>query len=170
MEDCKHPVQGGDPMLCSHSHMFPVSQSPSTTHLHSPNFEKMGVSDPNTCIFREKPNLIVNNYCNINCEKSVCSHQQLNPNDVNLSRCQQTDTQDMFRLSDSIQNSDFRTIGHCGSHHESLLSASHDPVDDDQQNSVNMAGIMITESLSSLVEDGHSEPMLLTPDTLDIDL
>ncbi|KAH8325416.1 hypothetical protein KR067_008502, partial [Drosophila pandora] len=170
MEDCKHPVQGGDPMLCSHSHMLPASQSPSTTQLHSENFEKMGVSDPNSYVFRGKPDIVADNYCNINCEKSVCSHQQLNPNDVNLSHCQQTDTRDMFRLSDSIQNSDFSTLGHCGTHHESLLSASHCSVDDDQQNSVNMAGIMITESLSSLVEDGHCEPMLLTPNTLDIDL
>ncbi|EDV33698.1 uncharacterized protein Dana_GF23419, isoform A [Drosophila ananassae] len=170
MEDCKHPVQGGDPMLCSHSHMLPTSQSPSTTQLHIENFEKMGVSDPNTYVFREKPDIVADNYCNINCEKSVCSHHQLNPNDVNLSHSQQTDTRDMFRLSDSIKNSDFSTLGHCGSHHESLLSASHGSVDDDQQNSVNMAGIMITESLSSLVVDGHCEPMLLAPNTLDIDL
>ncbi|KAH8316846.1 hypothetical protein KR074_003448, partial [Drosophila pseudoananassae] len=170
MEDCKHPVQGGDPMLCSHSHMLSASQSPSTKKLQSANFEKMGVSDPNTYVFNGKTDIVADNYCNINCTKSFCSHQQLNPNEVNFSHCQRSDTRDMFRLSDAIQGSDFSTLGHCGSHHESLLSASHDPVDDGHQNSANMGGIMITESLSSLVEDGHCEPMLLTPDTLDIDL
>ncbi|XP_017088573.1 microphthalmia-associated transcription factor isoform X1 [Drosophila bipectinata] len=170
MEDCKHPVQGGDPMLCSHSHMLSASQSPSTKKLHSANFEKMGVSDPNTYVFNGKTDIVADNYCNINCTKSFCSHQQLNPNEVNFSHCQRSDTRDMFRLSDAIQSSDFSALGHCGSHHESLLSASHDAVDDGHQNSANMDGIMITESLSSLVEDGHCEPMLLTPDTLDIDL
>ncbi|KAH8269813.1 hypothetical protein KR018_012105 [Drosophila ironensis] len=166
MEDCKHPVQGGDPMLSSHSQMLSASHSPSCNKLHGATFEPKSISEANADIFMSKVSSSNNNYYNINCNNSSCTPSHLN-------HYEHTNGPEMFRLSDSVKNDSYSTFVNCDTNHDPLLSSSQrslDQLDNDHPNSEDMSAIMINDSLSSLVDDSHSEPMILAPDTLDIEL
>ncbi|KAH8236297.1 hypothetical protein KR032_000895 [Drosophila birchii] len=149
MEDCKHPVQGGDPMLSSHSHML-------SSMLHSPNFEpKSGLSEADI-LFRSnsnKTNMVDD------CTSCYMHHNNLNHH---------THKSCHHRLSDSFKNSEFRDVHS----HDSLLltSSSQQALCEDQQSSNDLSGGLMNDDLSSLVDDTHSEQILLTPETLEIDL
>ncbi|KAH8342770.1 hypothetical protein KR084_012372 [Drosophila pseudotakahashii] len=169
MEDCKHPVQGGDPMLSSHSHMPTASESPSSKHLNCASFEPKIVLKADAGLFRGKSNLVADDSCSINCSTS-CYIQHQSTHEGHRNHCHQPSLRGIHSLSDSVQNSEFSRLKHCD---DPLLSSSHrslGTVEEDQHSSVDMSAVMINDSLSSLVDDNHSEPMLLTPDTLDIDL
>ncbi|KAH8414971.1 hypothetical protein KR009_006193 [Drosophila setifemur] len=172
MEDCKHLVQGGDPMLSSNSHIVSASHSLTGKHLHETSFETKNVSASNAELLRGE-RAFTDNCCNINCCNSNCTRHNLHSLDSRLSNGQLTNIREIYRLSDSVQNSEFSALDHCDSHNDPLLSSSQRslcPVDDDQHNVVEMSGVMISDSLSALVDDSQSEPMLLASDTLDIDL
>ncbi|XP_043947156.1 microphthalmia-associated transcription factor isoform X2 [Drosophila biarmipes] len=166
MEDCKHPVQGGDPMLSSHSHMLSAPESPSTKELNCASFEPKIVSDvADVALFRGNSNLVGDDCCSTSC---YIQHQATHEDHRN--HCHHPSIRGIHNLSDSVQNSDFGRLEHC---EDPLLSSSRrslGTVDDDPHSAVDMSAAMINDSLSSLVDDNHSEPMLLTPDTLDIDL
>nr|XP_017022585.2 microphthalmia-associated transcription factor isoform X1 [Drosophila kikkawai] len=144
MEDCKHPVQGGDPMLSSHSHML-------SSMLPSHNFKpKSGVSEANV-LFKahsSKGNMVDD--CT-SCYNSLNHHK--------YESCQ-------HKLKDSVKNSEFGSVHN----HESLLLSSSSQQQLCEQSSTDLSGGLMTDDLSSLVDDSHSEPMLLTPETLEIDL
>ncbi|XP_017002765.2 microphthalmia-associated transcription factor isoform X2 [Drosophila takahashii] len=169
MEDCKHPVQGGDPMLSSHSHMPTASESLSPKQLNCASFEPKIVLEADPGLFRGKSNLVADDCCSINCGTS-CYIQHQSTHEGHRNHCQHPSLRGIHSLSDSVQNSEFSRLEHCD---DPILSSSHrslGTVDEDQHSSVDMSAVMINDSLSSLVDDNHSEPMLLTPDTLDIDL
>jgi len=169
MEDCKHPVQGGDPMLSSHSHMPSASGSPSSKELNCASFDPKIVSEADVGLFRGKSNLVADDCCSINCSTS-CYIQHQATHEGHRNHCHHSSIRGIHSLSDSVQNSEFGRLEHCD---DPLLSSSRrslGTVDEDQHSSVDMSAVMINDSLSSLVDDNQSEPMLLTPDTLDIDL
>ncbi|KAH8283230.1 hypothetical protein KR054_003405 [Drosophila jambulina] len=149
MEDCKHPVQGGDPMLSSHSHML-------SSMLHSPNYKpKCSVSEANV-LFRSnssKTNMV-----------DDCTSCYIHHNNLNYQKHESCH----HRSSESVKNSEFRDVHN----HDSLLltSSSQQSLCEDQQSSTDLSGGLMNDDLSSLVDESHSEPMLLTPETLEIDL
>ncbi|KAH8255071.1 hypothetical protein KR038_004197 [Drosophila bunnanda] len=148
MEDCKHPVQGGDPMLSAHSQML-------SSMLHSPNFKpNSGVSEENV-LFKNnsrKTNMVD--------ECTSCYIQLSNLHNHKHDTCHR-------RLSDSVKNSEFRDVHN---HDSLLLTSSQQSLCEDQQSSTDLSGGLMNDDLSSLVDDSHSEQMLLTPETLEIDL
>ncbi|XP_016971375.1 uncharacterized protein LOC108038990 isoform X2 [Drosophila rhopaloa] len=171
MEDCKHPVQGGDPMLSSHSHMQSAPQSPSANQLNCESFEPKKVSEAESGLFRDKSSLGADDCCSINCSTSCYIQHHLPTHEGHPNHCHHPSIRDIHGLSDSVQSSEFSRLDHCDSN--PLLSSSHrslGTVDEDQHSSVDISAVMINDSLSSLVDDRNSEPMLLTSDTLDIDL
>ncbi|XP_017110490.2 uncharacterized protein LOC108134617 isoform X1 [Drosophila elegans] len=172
MEDCKHPVQGGDPMLSSHSHMHSAPQSPTANQLNCASYEPKKVSEVDAGIFRGKSNLVADECCSINCTTSCYSQHQLPTHESHQNHCHQPSIRDIHSLSDSVQSSEFSRLEHCDGNHDPLLSSSRSlgTVDEDHHSSVDISTVMINDSLSSLVDDTHSEPMILTSDTLDIDL
>ncbi|XP_068154026.1 transcription factor EC isoform X5 [Drosophila tropicalis] len=172
MEDCNHPVQGGDPMLSSHSQILSAPHSPMAVQLQCPNFsvgvgtknnENGEVESDSVVLFNgsssELPLASCNNI-NCNADNSSCGclqrHCQLDPHQHQVKNCQQH----------HHRHREASMLGR-----DPLLSSSHNgQLDDDQRHSVDLSTAMISDSLSSLVDDSHSEPMLLTPDALDIDL
>ncbi|KAH8360930.1 hypothetical protein KR200_007221 [Drosophila serrata] len=148
MEDCKHPVQGGDPMLSSQSHML-------SSMLHSSNFKpKSGVSEENV-VFKSnssKTSMVDCTSCYIHLN-NLHNHKQ--------DSCH-------HRLSDCVHNSEFRDVHN----QDSLLlsSSSQHSLCEDQQSSTDLSGGLMNDDLSSLVDDSHSDQMLLTQETLEIDL
>ncbi|XP_034670501.1 microphthalmia-associated transcription factor isoform X1 [Drosophila subobscura] len=175
MEDCKHPVQGGDPMLSSHSHMLSASHSPTANQLNCVSYGPKRGSEANSDLFNETSSVNILDdltHCNIACSNSCCIHRQLKTPERHTNHCQ-LNSQPSHMESDSVQNTGFGRLVHCNGDHDPLFSSSqrsHGPLDDDQHNSVDLSAAMINDSLTSLVDDSQSEPMLLTSDTLDIDL
>ncbi|EDW36541.1 GL18375 [Drosophila persimilis] len=176
MEDCKHPVQGGDPMLSSHSHMLSASHSPTANQLNCTSYGPKSSSNANSGLFNETPSVNISddltNCCNIACSNSCCIHRQLQTPEGHINNCH-INSQQSNMESDSVQNTVFGRLGHCNGDHDPLFSSSqrsHGPLDDDQHHSVGLSAAMINDSLTSLVDESQSEPMILTSDTLDIDL
>ncbi|KAH8272440.1 hypothetical protein KR044_001488, partial [Drosophila immigrans] len=156
MEDCKHPVQGGDPMLSSHSsHLLSAPHSPISTQLQQCSIQHRGS---------------VHNEVQFGVVKNHTSHR---------TRRGDHSRPHHHHGGDSEQNGGaFSMLSECDTAggHDPLLSSSqrsHGGVvddDDDQQHSVDLNGSMINGSLSSLVDESpHSEPILLPPETLDMD-
>ncbi|XP_017155616.1 microphthalmia-associated transcription factor isoform X1 [Drosophila miranda] len=176
MEDCKHPVQGGDPMLSSHSHMLSSSHSPTANQLNCTSYGPKSSSNANSGLFNETPSINISddltNCCNIACSNSCCIHRQLQTPEGHTNNCH-INSQQSNMEADSVQNTGFGRLGHCNGDHDPLFSSSqrsHGPLDDDQHHSVGLSAAMINDSLTSLVDESQSEPMILTSDTLDIDL
>jgi len=170
MEDCKYAVQGGDPMLSSHSHMESAPQSPSSKTLNSGSFEPKNFSEADESLFRGKSSLASDDCCGINCSTSCYIQHQLTSREGHPNHSHHTGIREIHSLSDSAQNSEFSRLEHCD---DPLLSSSHrslGTVDEDQHNSVDMSAVMVHDSLSSLVDDNNSETMVLASDTLDIEL
>ncbi|XP_017062744.1 microphthalmia-associated transcription factor isoform X2 [Drosophila eugracilis] len=171
MEDCKHPVQGGDPMLSSHSHMQSAPQSPSSKPMDYGSFEPQKISEADAVrLFRGKTNLLIDDLCSINCSTSCFIQNQLPKHQGRPSHCHPPRAKEIHSLSDSATSSEFSRLEQC---EDPLLSSSHrslGTVDEDHHSSIDMSAVMINDSFSSLADDNNSEPMLLTPDTLDIDL
>ncbi|XP_032597864.1 microphthalmia-associated transcription factor isoform X1 [Drosophila grimshawi] len=120
MEDCKHPVQGGDPMLSSHSsHLLSAPHSP-----------RSGTEPAATTIYSS---------CESNSRRQL--HQNHNHHHPRESGA-------FGLLSDGGDN-------------DPLLSS------EDHRHHPHHHSAMINDSL---LDDNHGEPMLLTPDALDIDL
>ncbi|ALC48077.1 Mitf [Drosophila busckii] len=164
MEDCKHPVQGGDPLLSSHSsHLISAPQSPVNTRIQC-------------CSFGTKSNSIAALYSD--------TTEGVNLNDGVHSKCSShsdhcrrgitaQQSHQRHHIDDNHTHTAFDMLADCdGPVHDPLLSSSQrsHEVDDEQHQSVDLSASMINDSLSSLVDDAHSEPMLLASDTLDIDL
>lgn len=179
MEDCKHPVLGGDPMLSSHSsHLMTASQSPITTSLQCNSFRsKGGTLDANIyCTTSGRQHHVIDDLqqpCNgkdVDNHNSCCGDSE---HCHRTSRQLQHHSHQHHHHSESEQNEAFSMLNECGgARHDPLLSSSqrsHGVDDDDQHHSVDLSAAMINDSLSSLVDETHSESMLLTTDTLDID-
>ncbi|XP_033168336.1 transcription factor EC isoform X6 [Drosophila mauritiana] len=170
MDDCKYAVQGGDPMLSSHSHMESAPQSPSSKQLNSASFEPKNFSEADESLFRGKSSLASDDCCGISCSTSCYIQHQLPSRDGYPNHSHHTGIREIRSLSDSAQNSEFSRLEHCD---DPLLSSSHrslGTVDEDQHNSVDMSAVMVHDSLSALVDDNNSETMVLASDTLDIEL
>ncbi|EDW83539.2 uncharacterized protein Dwil_GK13654, isoform B [Drosophila willistoni] len=173
MEDCNHPVQGGDPMLSSHSQILSAPHSPMAVQLQSQNFgvgvgtksnENGEVESDSVVLFNGSSSELPLASCNnINCTagNSSCGclqrHCQLDPHQHQVKNSQQHHHHHRHRETSMLGR-------------DPLLSSHNGQLDDDQHHSVDLSTAMISDSLSSLVDDSHSEPMLLTPDALDIDL
>ncbi|XP_043063552.1 microphthalmia-associated transcription factor isoform X1 [Drosophila ficusphila] len=167
LEDCKHPVQGGDPMLSSHSNLQSTPRTPTARKLSCSGFPPKSITETDTELYKAKSNL------DDSCSTSCFIQHQLTTHESRSNCFHHPSIRKIQGLPDSVENSEFRGIEHCDDNHDPLLSASHRSfitVDEDQHSSVDMSAVMINDSLSSLVDDRNSEPMLLTPDTLDIDL
>lgn len=151
MEDCKHPVQGGDPMLSSHSHMLsPASHShnfkPKSSVSETIGLFRTNSSKSSTTIVDDCTSCYVHHHNNLNHHKHHSCHH---------------------RLSESVKHSEYTEVHN---HDSLLLTSSQQSLCEDQQSSADLSGGLINDDLSSLVDDSHSEPMLLTPETLEIDL
>ncbi|XP_026839131.1 transcription factor EC isoform X2 [Drosophila erecta] len=166
MEDCKYAVQGGDPMLSSHSHMQSAPQSPSSKHLNCASFEPKNFSEADESLFIGKSSLASDDCCGTSCY----IQRQLPTREGHPNHSHQTRIREIHSLSHSAENSEFTRLEHCD---DPLLSSPHrslGTLDEDKQNSVDMSAVMANDSLSSLVDDNNSETMILTSDTLDIEL
>ncbi|XP_022217429.1 microphthalmia-associated transcription factor isoform X3 [Drosophila obscura] len=162
MEDCKHPVQGGDPMLSSHSHMLSASHSPTANQLNCASYAPKSSSEANSGLFNETPSVNISddltNCCNIACSNSCCIHRQMKTPKRHTNHCH-INSQQSHMESDSVQNTGFGRLGHCNGDHDPLFSSSqrpHDPLDDDQNHSVDLSAAMINDSLTSLVDDSQT--------------
>ncbi|XP_030566488.1 transcription factor E3 isoform X2 [Drosophila novamexicana] len=164
MEDCKHPVQGGDPMLSSHSsHLLSAPHSP----IGNSYGHKSGSDAAIYCATTAGGGVHLGDDLQRDCRRadssSCCASSD---------NCQHTRRQ-LHQHRRNEQNAAFDMLNDCDSSgHDPLLSASQQShaVDDDQHQSVDLSSVMINDSLTSLVDESHSEPMLLAPDALDIDL
>ncbi|XP_064537738.1 microphthalmia-associated transcription factor isoform X2 [Drosophila montana] len=158
MEDCKHPVQGGDPMLSSHSSHL-LRSAPHSPIANGQCFGHKSGSVDAAAI-----------YCAATGGDCSCAAASSENCQQQHARRQQLHHQ--HRRNE--QSAAFGMLNDCDSSgHDPLLSASQQShaVDDDQHQSVDLSSVMINDSLSSLVDEtNHSEPMLLAPDALDIDL
>ncbi|KRK05015.1 uncharacterized protein Dyak_GE14571, isoform E [Drosophila yakuba] len=169
MEDCKYAVQGGDPMLSSHSQLQSAPQSPSSKQLNCASFEPKNFSEADESPFRGKSNLVSDDCCGISCSASCFNQHQLPTREGHPNHSHHTRIREIHSLSDSLQNSEFGRIEHCD---DPLLPSSHRPLgtlEEDKHNSVDMSAVMVNDSFSSLVDD-NSETTILTSDTLDIEL
>ncbi|XP_023165589.2 microphthalmia-associated transcription factor isoform X3 [Drosophila hydei] len=147
MEDCKHPVQGGDPMLSSHS-----SHSPVATQLQCNREAAIYIATT-----------------------AGVHHMDHSHSHSHRRQGHQQSHSHQHHRGHNEQNTAFGMLNDCdGSGHDPLLSSSqqsHGLVDVDDHQSVDLSAVMINDhSLSSLVDESHGEPMLLAPDSLDIDL
>lgn len=150
MEDSKHPVQGGDPMLSSHSShlMSSAPQSPRSDASVIYGSEEIGENNPSRQLHHH--------------HKQQHHHlrQQLRlPHHANRESGQ----------------SSFSILSDCdGARHDPLLCSSQrshasSVVDDVHQHSVDLSGPLINDSISSLGDESHTEPMYVSADALDID-
>ncbi|XP_034481341.1 putative uncharacterized protein DDB_G0279653 isoform X2 [Drosophila innubila] len=183
MEDCKHPVQGGDPMLSSHSsHLMTASHSPNniSTQLQCNGFGSKGASEGNIYCTSTGggDGKAVDNHNNCYAESEHCHRTSRQLHHQHHNHHSHHNHHHHHDHSESEQNGGaFSMLNECDvvGGHDPLLSSSqrshgmHNDDDDDQQHSVDLTAEMINDSLSSLVDDSHSESMLLTPETLDID-
>ncbi|KRF85374.1 microphthalmia-associated transcription factor isoform X2 [Drosophila virilis] len=164
MEDCKHPVQGGDPMLSSHSsHLLSAPHSPiANSYGH-----KSGSDAAIYCATTAGGGV----HLGVDLQRD-CLRADSSIRCASSDNCQHTRRQ-LHQHRRNEQNAAFDMLNDCDSSgHDPLLSASQQShaVDDDQHQSVDLSSVIINDSLSSLVDESHSEPMLLAPDALDIDL
>ncbi|XP_043657332.1 microphthalmia-associated transcription factor isoform X1 [Drosophila teissieri] len=169
MEDCKYAVQGGDPMLSSHSQLQSAPQSPSSKQLNCPSFEPKNFSEADESPFRGKSNLVSDDCCGISCSASRFNQHQLPAREGHPNHSHHTRIREIHSFSDSVQNSEFSRLEHCD---DPLLPSSHrslGTLEEDKHNSVDMSAVMVNDSFSSLVDD-NSETTILTSDTLDIEL
>ncbi|XP_034112181.1 microphthalmia-associated transcription factor isoform X2 [Drosophila albomicans] len=161
MEDCKHPVQGGDPMLSSHSsHLLSSPHSPISTQLQ----QCCNSFGAKTTAIQQLSCEQLNDGVQFDGVEKHSSHQS-----------RRGEHQRLHHHHSEHNGAPFNMLNECDSSggHDPLLSSSQRShgggVDDDEQQ-VDLAGSIMNGSLSSLVDEStHSEPMLLTPDTLDID-
>lgn len=156
MEDCKHPVQGGDPMLSSHSSHL-LSSAP-----HSPR------SDASVIYGNDEIDRVDNN----NSSRQLHHHHQqqrqqqlhqLAHHHHHHHPHRESEHSAFSMLSDPLLCSSQRSHGSVG-------GGGGVVVDDDHQNSVDLSGSMINDSMSSLVDESvHTESMYVPADALDID-
>lgn len=170
MEDCKHPVQGGDPMLSSHSSHSPVAtqlQCNRDAAIYSttaPDLKRTGTVSSSSSSSRGDNN------------SSFYTHPEHSHSYSHRRQGHQHLHSHPHHRGHNEQSSSFGMLNNdCdGSGHDPLLSSSqqsHGIVDVDDHHSVDLSAVMINDhSLSSLVDESHGEPMLLAPDSLDIDL
>ncbi|KAH8403614.1 hypothetical protein KR222_009338 [Zaprionus bogoriensis] len=157
MEDCKHPVQGGDPMLSSHSSQV-LSSAP-----HSPSSDASMIYGAGDIVKINGTSIQLHHHHHHNQQgqQHIQHYQRHHHHTHRGGRAQNGGAFSI--LSGSVDSA----------RHDPLLCSSHGShgsgmVDDDQHHSVDLS-VAINDSLSSLVDDSHSEPMLLSPDALDID-
>ncbi|EDW10950.1 transcription factor E3 isoform X3 [Drosophila mojavensis] len=175
MEDCKHPVQGGDPMLSSHSSHSPVATQLqcnreaaiySTTAAGGADLKRTGTCTGSSSSSSSRGD---NN-------SRFCTHSEHSHSYSHRRQGHQHLHSHPHHRGHNEQSSSFGMLNNdCdGSGHDPLLSSSQQPqgtVDVDDHHSVDLSAVMINDhSLSSLVDESQGEPMLLAPDSLDIDL
>ncbi|TDG39205.1 hypothetical protein AWZ03_014374 [Drosophila navojoa] len=169
MEDCKHPFQGGDPMLSSHSSHSPVAtqlQCNRETAIYITTAQGGADLKP-TCTGTGSSSSSHGDNNSRFCTHSDHSHSYPH---------RRQGHQHPDHRGHNEQSSSFGMLNNdCdGSGRDPLLSSSQQPhstVDVDDHHSVDLSAVMINDhSLSSLVDESHGEPMLLAPDSLDIDL
>lgn len=149
MEDCKHPVQGGDPMLSSHSSHL-LSSAP-----HSPR------SDASVIYGNDELESVENNSSRqLHHDQHNQQNQRQQHNQAHHHPHRESEHNAFSMLSDPLLCSSQRCHGSVGGV----------VLDDDHQNSVDLSGAMLNDSISSLVDESvHTETMYVSADALDID-
>ncbi|XP_030379336.1 uncharacterized protein LOC115627724 isoform X2 [Scaptodrosophila lebanonensis] len=197
MED-KHPmqVQGGDPMLSSHSsHLLSAPHSPTAAQLQyaSNSFGGKGssengvlyngggggahlIDDLHSCSGASNGSC-----CNVGCgtaSSSGCCNHRHHHHTMNQHHHNHSHNHNHGHGSHGSNRHGHRESNQSNNildmlAHDPLLSSSHRShvggVDDDPHASVDLSAAIINDSLS-LVDEAHSEPMLLSQDSLGIDL